>query len=163
MSNNRRPRVSLYKEQARSHQSCFLFFLEWVAVKKYSQFTLIMHFKSLNPPNYLENTRDSGTNPSAKFHRYVLGFYMSVLKWAECHVTLANEGALFSFSFFLSFFFFPFPLASREPPSELMGVTSKKRLLHTVLHTVGRNVTRDFWLREKSEGFFFFAGAQGCF
>lgn len=52
---------------------------------------------------------------------------MSVLKWAECHVTLANEGALFSFSFF---FFFPFPLASREPPSELMGVMSKTTSAH---------------------------------
>lgn len=48
----------------------------------------------------LENTRDtSGTNPSAKFHRYILRFYMSVLKWAECHVTLANDGA---FSFLLA-------------------------------------------------------------
>lgn len=59
-----------------------------------------MHFKGYNPSNYLENTSDSGTNPFAKFHRYVLSFYMLVLKWEECHVTLANEG-VFSLPLFL--------------------------------------------------------------
>ena len=54
---------------------------------KYSQFTL-MHLYGQNTPNYPGNTRDSGTNPSAKSHRYVLGFYMSVLKRVECHGTL---------------------------------------------------------------------------
>lgn len=46
---------------------------------------------------------------------------MSVLKWAECHVTLANEGAI-----------------SRllAPPQPARGVMSEQ-LLHTVLHTVG--------------------------
>ncbi len=59
---------------------------------------------------------------------------MSVLKWAECHVTLANEGAvLFSVGPMLAL--------------DLMGVMSKQ-LLHTVLHTVGQHI-RDFWLREK--------------
>lgn len=60
---------------------------------------------------------------------------MSVLKWAECHVTLANKGA-----FFFSFFFVPVALES------LMSVMSEQ-LLHTVLHTVGQHVG-GFWQRE---------------
>lgn len=62
-----------------------------------------MRFKTLTkPPNYLEKTRDSGTNPTAKFHRYVLGFCMSVLN--RQNVTLPLQtGARFFFFFLICY------------------------------------------------------------
>lgn len=83
----------------------------------------------------LEKTRDSGTNPSAKFHRYVLAFYTSVLKRAECHGTLANEAACFV------------PDVPKPPGRPLECVMSRVpttfALIRSTKHQDGRQVTLD--------------------
>lgn len=58
---------------------------------------------------------------------------MSVLKWAECHVTLANEGA------------FSVPRAPRSP-SELASVDVRTTSAHGASYSWP--TCQGFWLRE---------------